>query len=283
MTTAEYKQAIESRLRELTAGSDRLHQAMAYSLLAPGKRIRPILVMEFCRLCSGDAMQALDAACAVEMLHTYTLIHDDLPCMDNDELRRGLPTNHMVYGEWLALLAGDALQAEAFGTVLRSSLPDDRRAAAARILAEAAGADGVCMGQLMDIDGEGRELSEEEITELNRKKTSALIEAACMMGCVCAGSYEKIRPAREFGAALGLAFQLRDDIMDTEASSEQMGKPSGSDKRNGKSTMAALYGAEKCREMISAGTAEAVEILQREFPGSEELEKLAFSLAERMK
>ncbi len=281
MSMKSYKPLIEKRLRELTAGEDRLHEAMAYSLLAPGKRLRPTLLLEFCRLCGGDTDAAADAACAVEMLHAYSLIHDDMPCMDDDDMRRGLPTNHKVYGEWLAMLAGDALQAEAFAAVLNAPLPYDRRCRAAALLAAAAGADGICLGQFLDLDGEGRSLSEDEIVMLNRKKTSALIEAACVMGCVCAGREDKEEDARAFASALGRAFQLRDDLMDIELSAEQMGKNGGSDERNGKSTLVSLLGAERCREIIRASTEEAVRILRSSFPGSGELEELTLSLAER--
>ncbi|MBO4330928.1 MAG: polyprenyl synthetase family protein [Oscillospiraceae bacterium] len=281
MSMTEHKPLIEKRLGELVRGEDRLHEAMSYSLLAPGKRLRPLLLLEFCRLCGGDTDAALDAACAVEMLHTYSLIHDDMPCMDDDDLRRGLPTNHIVYGEWLAMLAGDALQAEAFSAVLNAPLPYDRRCRAAQLLAAAAGAEGICMGQFLDLDGEGKSLREDEIDLLNMKKTSALIEAACAMGCVCAGRGEKERDAKAFGAALGRAFQLRDDLMDIELSSEQMGKNAGSDERNGKATLVSLLGAARCREIIRGATEEAAGILRRSFPGSEELEQLTLSLAER--
>lgn len=281
MPMTGYKPLIEKRLRELTAGEDRLHEAMAYSLLAPGKRLRPMLLLEFCRLCGGDTEAAADAACAVEMLHAYSLIHDDMPCMDNDDLRRGIPTNHKVYGEWLAMLAGDALQAEAFAAVLNAPLPYERRCRAAQLLARAAGSDGICAGQFLDLDGEGRSLSEDEIELLNMKKTSALIEAACVMGCVCAGRADKEEDAKAFAAALGRAFQLRDDLMDIELTSEQMGKNAGSDERNGKATLVSILGAEKCREIIREATNEAVGILRRSFPGSGELEELTLSLAER--
>ena len=158
MNTREYRALVESALERSFAGAagmplEGLAEAMRYSLLAGGKRIRPILVLEFCRISGGDINAALPVACAIEMLHTYSLIHDDLPCMDNDDLRRGKPTNHVVYGECTATLAGDALQAEAFGTILRSDLPAVRRAACAEILANAVGLDGMCGGQYLDMLG----------------------------------------------------------------------------------------------------------------------------------
>ncbi|MBR5094664.1 MAG: polyprenyl synthetase family protein, partial [Oscillospiraceae bacterium] len=168
MDTVGYKERIDLALERYFLCEEGypirgLADAMRYSLLAGGKRIRPILVLDFCRIAGGDPEQALPVACAVEMLHTYSLIHDDLPCMDDDALRRGLPTNHVVYGECTATLAGDALQAEAFGTILRASLPAERRARCAEHLANAVGLDGMCGGQYLDMLGEGRELSAEEL------------------------------------------------------------------------------------------------------------------------
>ena len=244
------KQLVEERLDILLPGKDRLTESMRYSLLAGGKRLRPILVLEFCRACGGSAEDALDAACGIEMLHTSSLIHDDLPAMDDDDLRRGKPTNHVVYGEWLALLAGDALQAEAYSAVLRSSRPPRVRAEAARILAEAAGYRGICGGQFLDLDGEERTLSEAEINELNDGKTASLIAAACMMGCACAEAYDKLPAADACGRAMGIAFQLRDDLLDVESSTAELGKPVGSDEKNGKSTLLALRGAVYCRQRV---------------------------------
>ena len=259
------KQLVEKRLDLLLPQKDRLTEAMRYSLLAGGKRLRPILVLEFCRACGGDAAGALDAACAIEMLHTSSLIHDDLPAMDDDELRRGKPTNHVVYGEWLALLAGDALQAEAYAAILRSGASATVRAEAARILAEAAGYRGICGGQFLDLDGEERLLTEEEINALNDGKTASLIAAACMMGCACAEAWEKLPAADACGRAMGIAFQLRDDLLDVESSTSELGKPAGSDEKNGKSTLLSLRGADYCRDMVLRKTEEAVAILQREF------------------
>ena len=161
------REQVETRLETILPAVPGLAEAMRYSLLAGGKRLRPILALEFCRVCGGEPDRMLDAACGLEMLHTYSLIHDDLPCMDNDDLRRGKPTNHKVFGEWQALLAGDALQAEAFRAILScSGLPDRARADAAAILAEAAGISGICGGQYIDLDGEGKRLPEETIREM---------------------------------------------------------------------------------------------------------------------
>ncbi|MBQ7895335.1 MAG: polyprenyl synthetase family protein, partial [Oscillospiraceae bacterium] len=220
MNFEEYKALIDKSLEAYFKFDDNmphkgLADAMRYSLLAGGKRIRPILVLEFCRICGGNIEEAIPVACAIEMLHTYSLIHDDLPCMDNDELRRGMPTNHMVYGECTATLAGDTLQAEAFGTILRSELSVERRAACACILADSVGLDGMCGGQYLDMSWEGRKLSEQELTDINSRKTGALLVAACQMGVAAAGGSElMLASAGHYGAALGMAFQIRDDMLD---------------------------------------------------------------------
>ena len=288
MTAQDYKALIDRALAgyfDLRAEEypcAGLAEAMRYSLLAGGKRIRPMLVLEFCRLCGGDVEAALPVACAVEMLHTYSLIHDDLPCMDNDALRRGKPTNHVVYGECTATLAGDALQAEAFGTILRSSLPAERRANCAEDLANAVGLDGMCGGQYLDMRGEGKTLTENELDEINTRKTGALLIAACRMGVHAAGGTEQqLEAASRFGAALGAAFQLRDDLLDVTSTEEELGKPIGSDAQQGKNTYAALCGMDECARRIAKLTAYAKESLRERFADTAFLEELADSLAVR--
>ena len=235
---------------------DGLLDAMDYSLTAGGKRIRPVLVLEFARLNGLEPEKALPAACAVEMLHTYSLIHDDLPCMDNDDLRRGKPTNHKVFGESTAVLAGDALQAEAFGAILRSALPVEARARCAEILAGAAGVDGICGGQFMDLSAEGHALSADELSDLQARKTGALLSGACMLGAAAAGACdEDIDTASQYGAQLGAAFQIRDDMLDVLSTVGELGKPIGSDKREGKTTFMSLYGEERCARMVEKITA----------------------------
>ncbi len=283
---AEYKHMIEdalaSRVKPCGMNFDRLLEAMQYSLMAGGKRIRPMLVLEFCRACGGDINEALPAACAIEMLHTYTLIHDDLPCMDNDELRRGKPTNHMVFGEWTATLAGDALQAEAFGTILRSRLTAKKKAACAEILADAAGVDGICGGQYLDISLEGQILSEEQLTDIHARKTAALLNAACRMGVVIAGGGKKqLDAAAQYGATIGLAFQIRDDMLDVLSNAETLGKPIGSDKNEGKTTFIDIFGEETCRGMIERLTNSAKKTVLESFSEAEFLCELADGLAER--
>ena len=287
MTLKEYKALIDTKLAEYFRADDMpqagLFEAMRYSLNAGGKRIRPILVLEFCRITGGDCDKALPVACAIEMLHTYSLIHDDLPCMDNDDLRRGKPTNHVVYGECTATLAGDALQAEAFGTILRSELPAESRAECARILADAVGADGMCGGQFLDTIGENKLLTADELDEINSRKTGALLIAACTMGVAAAGGNEKqSEAARRFGAAIGAAFQIRDDMLDVISTSEQLGKPIGSDAQEHKNTYMALYGAERCMKMIEKLTEVAKAALNEAFDDTAFLCDLADSMVTRM-
>ena len=246
-----------------------LLQAMSYSLNAGGKRLRPALVLEFCRLCGGDEERALPAALSVELLHTYSLIHDDLPCMDNDDLRRGKPTNHKVFGECTATLAGDALQALAFQMVLDAPLSDGRTLRCARLLARAAGPEGICGGQQMDLEWEGRALSEEELLQIHLHKTAALIRAACLMGVAAAGGTpEQEEAAAAFADHLGLAFQIRDDILDVTSTEEELGKPIGSDAANEKTTYVTLYGPDRCEELVLEHTRAARQALeQTEWPG----------------
>ena len=286
MNMTEYKALIDAELAGHFAPAglpyDGLLESMRYSLTAGGKRIRPILVLEFCRISGGDVQKALPVACAIEMLHTYSLIHDDLPCMDNDDLRRGKPTNHVVYGECTAVLAGDALQAEAFGTILRSELSADARANCAEILADAVGSDGMCAGQFLDMAGENKVLSEEDLNEINSRKTGALLIAACKMGVAAAGgSEEQLEAAALFGAAIGAAFQIRDDILDVISTNEALGKPVGSDAQENKNTYMALYGEERCMKMIRRLTESAKSALSGAFTDTAFLSGLADSMVTR--
>lgn len=287
MNLNEYKKLIDDELtkyfRNKNMSYDGLLESMDYSLTAGGKRIRAILVLEFCRMSGGDYMKALPVACAIEMLHAYSLIHDDLPCMDNDDLRRGKPTNHIVYGECTAVLAGDALQAEAFGTILRSDLPAATRADCAEILADAAGVDGICGGQYLDMIAENKTLSEQELDEVNSRKTGALLVAACQLGVAVAhGTGTQLQAAGQAGAALGAAFQIRDDMLDVISTAEQLGKPIGSDAEENKNTFMALYGEDKCTDMINKLTAFAKFIIMQNFSYTEFICDLADSLVLRL-
>ncbi len=262
-----------------------LLEAMRYSLLAGGKRVRPILTLKFCEALCGEMEPALDYACGVEMLHTYSLIHDDLPCMDDDDLRRGKPTCHVKYGEWLALLAGDALQAAAFERLAssgRTSPAANGRACA--VLARAAGATGMCGGQYLDLLDEGKRVDEEQITRIHRWKTSALLEGACLLG-LTASPVEPTRSqwaaAERYARELGLAFQIRDDMLDVTSTAEELGKPIGSDADNGKATFVSLYGLEACGRLVEEHTRLAQESVAGAFRNSDFLSGLARSLAER--
>lgn len=257
---AEAKTLAERRLGEFFPGGG-LQEAMRYSLLAGGKRIRPILAMKFCEAAGGTMEEALDFGCGVEMLHTYSLIHDDLPCMDNDDLRRGRPTNHKVYGECTATLAGDALQAAAFQTVLsakgfRQGGDFCAPAAAAEILASAAGEQGMCGGQYLDTIGDGKVIhTEEELTAINDKKTGALLRAACMMGVAAAAGHREVGSgcmdaAGAYASNIGLAFQIRDDMLDVIGDAAAFGKPIGSDASNEKSTYVSILGLEECERRV---------------------------------
>ena len=236
-----------------------LQEAMEYSLLSGGKRIRPVLTLETCRLCGGSPAQALPFACAVEMVHTYSLIHDDLPAMDNDELRRGRPTSHVVYGEATAILAGDALLTAAFEHLTRADLPAERVAQAVACLAHAAGSAGMVGGQALDMAGEGRALARGELELLQSLKTGALISAAAELGCIAAGGSQEQRTlVRTYAQALGRAFQVRDDMLDVISSQEELGKPVGSDRANEKSTFVTALGLERCAALVEELTQKGI-------------------------
>ena len=259
----------------------RLRDAMQYSLMAGGKRLRPLLTLEFCRLCGGSEAAALPVACAVELLHTYSLIHDDLPSMDNDTLRRGKPTCHVAFNEYTAVLAGDALQAQAFASITAAALPPECIAACVRELALAAGAAGMCGGQQLDLDGEGHPQTAAQLRQTQRLKTGALIRAACCMGVHCAGgSAAQLAAAAAYAEALGLAFQIRDDMLDEIADEAELGKPLGSDREEGKCTFLTLLGLEGCAAEVDRLTAEALAALET-FPAADELAALTRSLAGR--
>lgn len=274
-----------SRPACLGVSEDKLHRAMAYSLNAGGKRIRPILTMKFAEAVGGAEaeLEALPLGCGIEMLHTYSLIHDDLPCMDNDSLRRGKPTNHIVFGESTAVLAGDALQTLAFEKILLADLPDDVLASAALELAQAAGARGMCGGQVLDMEGETHSLSLDELTSLHKKKTGALLECACVIGVLVGRGTEKQKDAaRAFGSEIGLAFQVRDDLLDCISTTEQLGKSVGSDVANHKSTFVTLLGKDGCEELIADCTERAKAIIRDSFNGNAFLCDMANWLAGRM-
>ncbi|MEE0059378.1 MAG: farnesyl diphosphate synthase [Acutalibacteraceae bacterium] len=281
---AKIENALISYLPSKDCLEKNLMLSMEYSLTAGGKRIRPRLVLEFCKLCGGDIDEAMPLACALEMIHTYSLIHDDLPCMDNDDFRRGKPSNHKVYGEDIALLAGDALQALAFQTATSNITPDNalKVARAVNNLAYYCGACGMVGGQVIDLENEGKASGIEILKELQSKKTGAIIKSACEMGCIIAGASDtEIEKAREFGQSIGLAFQIQDDILDETADESKLGKPVGSDKENNKSTYVSLLGLEKCKELVAELTQKAIDSLEYFSNDSTQLKQLALSLANR--
>ena len=266
LRTAQYRQFVEQYLSEWYGRfhdqpQKQLFEAMEYSLLAGGKRLRPILAMEFCRLCCGDWQKAAPFAAAVEMIHTYSLIHDDLPSMDNDDFRRGRPTNHKVYGEAMAILAGDALLTDAFAVASTAKLSNPTAMAdAIGVLAECAGSLGMVGGQVLDISSEKRQLTEQEVLDIQTRKTGALINAACALGAIAGGASEKhFDAACRFAASLGLAFQIRDDMLDVIGTAEEMGKGVGTD--SVKNTFVRLYGLDKCEELVRKYTDYAVSAL----------------------
>jgi len=260
----------------------RLLESMRYSLLAGGKRIRPVLCIKFCEAAGGNPETVLDAACAIEMMHTYSLIHDDLPCMDDSDLRRGKPSNHVRYGEFTATLAGDALQATAFSALLRTELPPDVVVEMMKILSDAAGPYGICGGQYLDLQGVWKPLTKDELTEIHNMKTAALMSAAARIGVIAAGgTQEQIKAAEQYALAVGFAFQVRDDVLDSTAMGGDYGKPVGSDIENNKMTFASLLGINECEQLIRQETENAVAALEGVFEDTEFLTWLARMLADR--
>lgn len=258
-----YLDEINSALKEyLPAADDVVSQAMRYSVENGGKRIRPALLLEFCRVCGGDYKKAVPFACALEMIHTYSLIHDDLPCMDNDDFRRGKPSCHIAFGEEYALLAGDALLTLAFETAMKSNLSAEITVKAAKELAKAAGVMGMVGGQVLDLQNEGKKVGVSDLQKTDELKTGELIRAACALGCVCAGADDKkIAAAEKYAHDIGIAFQIVDDILDVTSDEETLGKPIGSDEENQKSTYVSLLGIEKSRKTAEELTLNAQKAL----------------------
>ena len=281
-------QQIEERLDSMTTDYDRdypkLFESMRYSLLNGGKRIRPFLTMEFCRLFGGDPEVAMDLGCALEMIHTYSLIHDDLPCMDNDDLRRGKPTNHIVYGEATAVLAGDALLTQAFSTASSPVIPPEIIPSAIRLLSESAGTFGMIGGQMLDLRGETEHLDFEALLEMHGKKTGALVKAACLLGCLSAGITDtddiRYQSAVTYAENIGLAFQVIDDRLDIVGSEEDLGKPIGSDEEQGKTTFMTFMSVEQAFDYARDLTEQAKNALAL-FPAKQTLCDLADYLLNR--
>ncbi len=280
----EYREAVEAHLGGLFAEKAPwadLYEAMRYSLLAGGKRVRPVLTLAFAAAGGADWRLALPVGCALELVHTYSLIHDDLPCMDDDDFRRGRPANHKAYGETLAVLAGDALQPEAFRLIADApGLDAETRIACVRILAEACGASGMVAGQVLDTLHASK--TADELREVHRLKTGAMIAGSCQLGAAVSGVPGLLAAAAEYGHGIGLAFQIRDDVLDVTADAAEFGKPIGSDKESGKVTYVDLYGVDKCGELVRACTEEAVAAVSA-YDGDGFLAELARSLSARRK
>ena len=282
-----YRAAVDDHLGGLFADAKdkpyrRLQEAMRYSLLAGGKRVRPVMTLAFCDMLGSQWREALPFACALELVHTYSLIHDDLPCMDDDDLRRGRPTCHKVYGETMAVLAGDALQGEAFGLIAAApAMTAQQRIDAVAVLSAACGGGGMVAGQVLDVDHLAQ--SEADLRLLHRLKTGAMLQAAAELGCVAAGADDGLRQrARDYGCHIGLAFQVRDDVLDVVADQGELGKPIGSDRAEGKRTFVDLLGLEACQALVAEETSKAKAALA-DLPDSGFLLNLADHLAERRK
>ena len=282
----ELRACVDAELEKLFTDDvpyQRLADAMRYSLLAGGKRIRPILTLRFCQILGGDVSAAMPLALAVEMIHTYSLIHDDLPCMDNDALRRGKPTNHVVFGEGRATVAGDALQSAAFELALSAPVGPDRLVKAVGYLARAAGAAGMCGGQELDT-AEDSDRSPGGLTLINDLKTGALLRAACVLGVLAAGGTDRqLAAAEAYGTHLARAFQIRDDILDITATEASLGKSVGSDAANEKPTFASVLGVEAAERKVLEETEAAKAAVREVFPDPDFLLALADDLAVREK
>lgn len=285
-----YFQAVEAALPGYLPREENLQktvqEAMAYSLLAGGKRIRAVLCLAFCQLCGGTVEEAMPFACAIEMVHAYSLIHDDLPCMDDDDLRRGRPSCHIQYGEAMAVLAGDGLLTLGFETMLNQyytgKYPPQRVVKAAAELARAIGTGGMIGGQVIDIQHEGKPITGEELNILHTLKTGALIRASAKMGCIIAGAADDIvARADQYAKNIGLAFQITDDILDVTANEEALGKPVHSDSENGKTTYVTLYGMEKSRRIVRELVLEADLAIKGSVLDDPFLYQLADQLAQR--
>lgn len=279
-----YRTAVEESFSEFIPENkeDLLVEAMRYSLLAGGKRLRPVLALAWCDLCGDDYKKALPSASAVEMIHTYSLIHDDLPCMDDDTLRRGRPTNHVVYGESVALLAGSGLYDRAIRTLLqfgpRYGLSQQGVLDSLDVLTSASGLDGILTGQVLDIKNSERTVDGAYLERVNELKTASMIEASCMLGCIAAGANgEIIDRAREYGRAVGHAFQIRDDILDVISTADQLGKTPGKDSEENKTTLVDVLGLDGAQDAVRHLTDVALELLDS-FPNNAFLR----TLTERM-
>lgn len=284
---SEKRKQIEAALDRFLPQEDQypqiLFRAMRYSVLDGGKRIRPVLVLAACEAVGGDSEKALPTACAVEFIHSFSLIHDDLPALDNDDFRRGKPTNHKVFGEAMAILAGDALLALAFETITKTEgVPANTILDVTRRIAAAAGTGGMVVGQVVDMESEGRKIELETLEFMHSHKTGALIEACIVCGGLLGGATsEQLAALSLYGRKIGLAFQIVDDILDLEGEQEKLGKTVGSDLRKQKSTFPAILGLEKSKEKALQVTQEALKALESFDMRAEPLRAIARFIVER--
>jgi len=275
--------ALDGYVAEKDTPEKIIYRAMRYSLMAGGKRLRPVLALSVCEMLGGNIEEVIPFACAIEMIHTYSLIHDDLPAMDNDDYRRGRLTNHKVFGEATAVLAGDALLNYAFEIMTAHMLHNSKdllpKVKAMDIIAKAAGVSGMIGGQVVDLESEGKEIPRELLEYMHRCKTGALIKAPVLSAAVlCGADTEDMNSLVNFSENMGLAFQIKDDILDVEGNLAVMGKQTGSDAANGKSTFVTLYGLEESKAMLQGITEKAVECMERYGASADFLKELALFL-----
>jgi len=260
----------------------RLQEAMGYSLMAGGKRIRPILTIAAYEALNGRSRSIIPVASALELIHTYSLIHDDLPAMDNDDYRRNMPTNHRVFGEATAILAGDALLTEAFNIILKTQMESEIKVSILQELTEACGPAGMVGGQLLDIMLEGKRAKKRDLIYIHTHKTGAFIRAAVRIGAFMAGaSPSQIRAFTEYGEKIGHAFQIIDDILDVTGSTEEMGKTAGSDIAKGKNTYPSIFGLKRSRKIAESLVEESIKAIDRIDGNTETLKAIAGYILER--
>lgn len=276
--------ALDQYLPSTASVPQMLHESIRYSMLAPGKRLRPVLVLASAEAIGGKAEDVLRTACALECIHVFSLIHDDLPCMDNDDYRRGRLTNHKVYGDAMALLAGDALLALAFQWIAENvaTVPAHRVLPTLRLIAEASGTWGMVGGQVVDMESQGREVTPEILRFIHAHKTGALLTASVLAGAMLAGASAAQEEAlRQYGGHIGLAFQIADDILDVTGDQEKIGKPVGSDQERNKATYPRLFGLEESRRRANAEVEAALEALAEFDARAEPLRAIARFIVER--
>ena len=284
----EYKKLVEKKLDEYIPVKypEKIWESMRYSVLAGGKRLRPVMALETCRVLCGTYEHAVPTACAIEMLHSQSLIHDDLPCMDNDDYRRGKLTNHKVFGESTAVLAGDALLSFAPQVILQNTPKTVSSDTLLNVLEEfvvAAGAEKLIAGQVVDIDSEGKQISEETLNFIHENKTGALFKLSMRTGAILAGAEEeKLKAVTDYAEKIGLAFQIMDDILDVTSTLEELGKTPGKDAQENKATYVSFYGVETSKKQVASLCKQACDILKEHGIESDVLQAIADSINERV-